>query len=265
MAKNGTIPIDDTCIDYISFGRGTSTLVMLPGLSESLRGVKGTALLFSILYRKLARDFTVYLFGRRRVLPKDFSIADMARDVAHAMNKLAIDAACMLGVSQGGMIAQVLAIEHPPLVQKLVLAVTLSRPNDTVREYARAVIELAKNGNYKQLMQTTLASSYSERYLKKHKLLIPFAVHFGKPKNFDKFLVQAKACLHHDVYERLQKIQCPVLVIGGEDDRVVSAKASREIAEKIPQSELYLYSGLGHAAFDEARDFWERVAWFCKR
>ena len=64
---------------------------------------------------------------------KGYSTRDMAEDLAFGMQTLGITRAKVLGVSQGGMIAQYLAIDHPELVDRLVLAVTLSRPNETAR------------------------------------------------------------------------------------------------------------------------------------
>ena len=43
-AKNGSVKIGDSEMDYIRFGTGGRTLVMLPGLGDGLRSVKGTAL-----------------------------------------------------------------------------------------------------------------------------------------------------------------------------------------------------------------------------
>ena len=54
-------------------------------------------------------------------------------------------------------------------------------------------------------------------------------------------------------------------MIGGTDDRIVTGEASREIAEQIPGSELYLYEGLGHGLYEEAAADWlRRVADFCR-
>ncbi len=55
----------------------------------------------------------------------------------------------------------------------------------------------------------------------------------------------------------LKKIQCPVLVIGSKDDRVLGSKASLLIANQIPHSELFMYEGYGHAAYDTAPDYRE--------
>ena len=43
-AKNGTLHIGDTTMDYIRFGKGQRVLIMFPGLGDGLRSMKGTAL-----------------------------------------------------------------------------------------------------------------------------------------------------------------------------------------------------------------------------
>lgn len=53
-------------------------------------------------------------------IPENYSTRDMAEDQAKAMKALGIANANVMGVSQGGMIAQYLAIDHPELVRKLI-------------------------------------------------------------------------------------------------------------------------------------------------
>ena len=118
-AKNGTLKIGGTEMDYIRFGTGERILVMLPGLGDGLRSVKGTALPMAMMYRVLAGDFTVYAFSRKNVLPGGYTTRDMARDQAEAMGQLGIGKADIFGVSMGGMIAQHLAADHPEKVNKL--------------------------------------------------------------------------------------------------------------------------------------------------
>ena len=60
-------------------------------------------------------------------------------------------------------------------------------------------------------------------------------------------------------YEKLEKIQAKTFVIGGELDRTLGAKASKELAEKIPGCTLKMYSQYGHALYDEAKDFQQIV------
>lgn len=163
------------------------------------------------------------------------------------------------------MIAQYLAIDHPELVDRLVLAVTLSRPNETVRHVIDSWIRFARQGDYRALMIDTAEKSYSENYLRRYRRLYPLLANIGKPKDFSRFIVQAASCAQHDAYDSLHDITCPTLVIGGGKDQIVTGASSVETAEQIAGSELYLYRDLGHAAYEEANDFNSRViAFFSK-
>ena len=107
-ARNCNIKIDDTDMDYISFGNGNKSLVIIPGLGDALKTVKGSAVTFALMYKLFAKDYKVYVFSRKNKLKQDCSTRDMATDLADVMNQLNITKAFVLGVSQGGMIAQYL-------------------------------------------------------------------------------------------------------------------------------------------------------------
>ena len=104
---------------------------------------------------------------------------------------------------------------------------------------------------------------YSAEYMRKYKWLLPLLSKTGKPKDISRFIALAKACLTCDSYPELHKITCPVFVIGGKQDQVVTGGASEEIAAKL-KCEIYMYDALGHAAYDEAPDFNRRIAQFLR-
>ena len=87
----------------------------------------------------------------------------------------------------------------------------------------------------------------------------------GKPKSYERFLIQLHSCLRHNTYDALEKIQCPTVVIGGDCDKVVGVEASYELADRIPNSELFIYEGLGHGLYEEAKDFISLVQSFLSR
>lgn len=261
-AKNGSIAIETTEMDYIVFGNGATPLIMIPGLGEGLKTVKGTAVPFALLYRDMAKDYRVYVFSRRNSLPQGFTTKDMAEDIYFAMQQLGIAKANVLGVSLGGMIAEHLALEHPEAVEKLILTVTIARQNSTVQQMLSNWMELARQGSYKEIMIDTAEHSYTEAYLKKSRWMYGLLGNVGKPKSFERFLIMAEAGRTHDVYEELQNITCPTLVLGGGQDRIVSGEASVELAERIPGSKLYMYEDYGHGLYEEAKDFIPRVKEF---
>lgn len=261
-AKNKKVLLDDTDMDYVTFGKGRDALVMIPGLGDGLKTVKGMAIPMAVTYQIFAKQYKVYVFSRKNRLKEGCTTREMAGDLARAMKILGISKANVFGISQGGMIAQYLAIDYPDLVEKLVLAVTSSKINPTIRQVVEKWIILGEKKDYRNLFIDTAEKFYSEKTLKKYRFLYPFLTRMGKPKDFGRFLIQAKSCLSHNAYLELNKIVCPTLVLGGECDRIVGGDASKELAEKIPGSELFLYPNLGHGAYEEAEDFNDRVVNF---
>ena len=251
-AKELKLNVRDMQLDYITFGSGTKPLVMIQGLNT--RGIKGAALSLAYMYRIFAKDYTVYLFDRRPVVYDGITVRDMASDIAMAMDILDIKNADVFGVSQGGMIAQYLAIDRPDLVNKLVLAVTLSKNNDTVKQVLNHWIEMSEHEAMKELVADMAEKMYSETYVKRYRLFMPLLTILQKPKDIKRFVILAKSCLTCDTYEYLDEIKCPVFVIGGRQDKVVTGAASEEIAEKLG-CKLHMYDSLGHAAYEEAKDF----------
>lgn len=254
-AKNGTLNIGNTTMDFIRFGSGQRTLVMLPGLGDGLRSMKGTALPMAFMYREFCKDFTVYAFSRKNELPEGYTTRDMAKDQAEAMAQLGIEKADIFGVSMGGMIAQHLAIDFPEKVNKLILTVTSARPNPILTESIDEWVALAKRGDHAGFMDSNLQRIYSDGYYRRNKWLGPIVGKLTKPKTYDRFFVQANACLTHDAYESLHKIKAPTLVVGGERDKALGGDPSKEIAARIPGAQLRMYEQWGHGLYEEAKDF----------
>jgi len=260
--KEDKLKISNTEIDYITFGTGKKVLIMIQGLNTG--GIKGAGLSLAFMYRIFAKDYTVYLFERRPNIWEGITVRDFAKDIASAMEELQIENADIFGVSQGGMIGQYLAIDRPDLVHKLVLAVTLSKNNDIVKSVINGWISMTEQGDIKGLVTDMAYKMYSEEYLKRYKPLLPLLTILQKPKDVKRFIILAKSCLTCNIYEELNKIKCPVFVIGGKRDKVVGEKASEEIADRL-KCEMYLYENLGHAAYEEAKDFNKRVLEFFRK
>lgn len=258
-AKNGRLKLDGTTMDYIAFGKGKKAFVMIPGLGDGLTTVKGLAIPFSRMYREFTATHRVYVFSRRNELPAEYSSREMADDISRAMDMLGIEKADVMGVSQGGTIAQYLALNHPEKVNRLVLTVTYARPNDTISKVVNRWIGYAEQGDYGSIAVDTAEHSYSEAYLRKYRRYYPILKKIGKPKKFDRFLTMARACLTHDCFDRLGEIKCPTLIISGGEDRIVTNAASVMMACAIPGSRLFVYPAYGHAAYEEAKDFNSRV------
>lgn len=248
----GILRLRDAEIDFLCFGQGETPLVIIPGLS--LWGIRGLGNSMSRSYKCFEKDFRVYCIDKRRHFSGDISIAELSEDYAGVMKALNIDNACILGISQGGMIAQYLAVTHPELVGKLFLGVTSAQSNETTAETVKTWIKLVENDDLTALLKDIILRTYSDEYIRRHSRLFDTNVRLSIPTDKERFAALAKACMNCDIYERLNAICCPVYVVGAENDRVVTAQASRDIAEKLG-CPLYIYEKYGHAVYEEAKDF----------
>lgn len=255
-AKELKLTLNNKQINYITFGKGTKSLIMIQGLNTN--GIKGAVNSLAYMYRIFAKDYTVYLFDRRTEVYDGITVRELAADIAEAMEALGLVNADVFAVSQGGMIGQYLAIDRPDLVHRMVLAVTLSRNNDVIKEVLSNWIEMTEQEKYKELVVDMAVKMYSDAYVKRYKPFIPLLTAVQKPKDKERFITLAKASLTCNAYEELEQIKCPVLVLGGRRDKVTTGQASVEIAEKLG-CEIYMYEDLGHAAYEEAKDFNRRV------
>ena len=262
-AKNHRVTIDGDTTDFISFGKGKKNLVIIPGVGDGLKTAKGLAIPFAFMYRIFAKDFTVYVMSRKNNVPENYNTRQMAFDMHKVLRSVGVEKTSVVGVSMGGMIAQYLAIDFPEFVERLVLTVTLSRPNETVIERCNAWIKSAEQKDYEAIMKDSALYSYSDQYLRKNKLMLNIISKIGAPKNFDRFITFSKACTTHNAYDELEKITCPTLVIGGKQDKIVTCEASEEIVSKIPNAKLKTYQEYGHALYEEAKDFNNVVYEFC--
>ncbi|HCA04717.1 MAG TPA: alpha/beta hydrolase [Ruminococcaceae bacterium] len=251
------VNIDNKKMEYFSFGSGSRTLVILPGLG--VQKIRASARMVESGYSCFKEDFTVYVFDRKDDLPQNCTIRQIADDTARAMRTLGIKNADIFGVSMGGMIAQTLGVYHPELVHSLVLASTLSRPNPTFEAVAKEWINAAREGDITVLAEKMMYRLFTDEIAEK--LCEASGIMFAgvTRDDFDRFIIQSNAVKSFDIYDELTRISCPVFVVGVEDDPVLTGQASREIAEKIG-CELYMYGNeYRHAVFDEAPDYKQRV------
>jgi pimeloyl-ACP methyl ester carboxylesterase len=256
----GAVEIGDSEMNYVSFGRGDKPLVIIPGLSDGLKTVKGTGAILWFTYRFLAKDYRVSVFSRKNKLEPGYTTRGMATELAVAMDKLNISSAYVMGVSQGGMIAQWLAIDYPEKVERLAIVISISRQNETIKQVIASWTQMVREKRYDELAVDMMEKSHTDSYLKKVRPFYWLIKLLSKPQSQQRFLVQAESCRTHNAYGELSAIKCPTFVIGGGADKIVGgAEVQQEMADAIVNSKLHIYPDLGHGAYIEANDFSDRI------
>lgn len=260
--RGKTLYFNDKSMDYVTFGKGKKPLVIIPGLGDGVQTVKGKAQLFSLSYRLLAKHYKIYVFSRINELRQGYTTRDMAADVAEAMETLNLDVAYVMGISQGGMIAQWLAVDFPERVQRLILAVTTANPSQLARERIEYWQKLSQSGNFKHLMLDIAQHSYTQKSYQKWRLLYNIMGRLGRIKDEKRISIQSQSCLTHDSLEVLKEIHCPTLVLGALEDDVIGVKGSKELAKAISGCQLLILKHSGHALYEENKAFQEAVCGF---
>ena len=260
--KGKTLYFNDKSMDYVTFGKGKQPLVIIPGLGDGVQTVKGMAQMLALTYREFAKVYKVYVFSRINELRENYTTRNMAADVAQAMEVLNITSAYVIGISQGGMIAQWLAVDFPERVQRLILTVTTAKPSQLARERIEYWQKLSQSGNFKHLMLDIAKHSYTQKSYQKWRLLYNVMGIFGHIKDKQRIDIQSVSCLKHDSLDFLEKINCPTLIIGAEKDDVLGVDGSLRLHQYIKDSQLTILPECGHALYEQNKDFQKRVLVF---
>ena len=247
-------------MDYFRFGHGKKNLVILPGLS--VQRVMDAADAIANAYHPLTEDFTIYVMERRNELPPEYSIQAMAQDTAEVLNGMGLGAVCLLGTSQGGMMAMEIALKHPALVQKLILASTSAYLPQAAKDLFRHWVNLAKAGNAAELYLSFGEAIYPKTVFDQAREQLIHAAATVTYEDLRRFIIMANDTTSFNVMDELDRISCPVLVIGSKDDHIFGADTSLQIAEHFkgrPGCDCFMYDGYGHAVYDIAPDYKNRI------
>lgn len=242
------VKVNDIEMRYCTFGEGEKQMVIIPGLNVT--SVLDVAGMVSNQYSDFHEDYTVYLIDRRENLPNPYGIEQMADDTAEVMKAIGIKDAYVYGVSQGGMIAQVIAIKHPELVKKLMLSATTSRLSQKTVDVVTKWVETAETRDMNALADVLAVDLYSKEFAARFGRLLFRDTITASDEDIDRYLILAKALGEFDVYDRLPEIKSDTFILGATDDKVFDYHEFIDIAERIG-CEYKIFDGYSHCVFDE--------------
>ena len=252
-------------MNYFKFGKGEKTFVILPGLS--IQSVMGMADIIAQAYELIAKEFTVYVFDRRNELPDSYSVYDMAKDTAEAFDALGLKEVYLFGASQGGMIALTIAVNRPELIKKLMLGSTSANITEQQYKALSKWVCLAREKEKVRLCLEMGENIYPEAMFEQYKDILKKLGESVTEEELERFILLAEATKGFDISDKLNKIKCPVFAIGSTDDKVLPG-GTEEIADLLSDKadfESFMYNGYGHAVYDTAPDYKERLLKFCLR
>ena len=255
-----TVVADSFSMDYFCFGKGDQPLVILPGLS--IQSVMGAADAIAQAYRSLEDIFTIYVFDRRSDLPENCSIKDMAEDTVRAIEAVGLKSIYLFGASQGGMIAQLIAVGYPGLVRKLIIGSSASEVDDGQFSVIGEWIKKAKEKDKAGLFLDFGEKIYAKDFFESNRDALIMLAETVTDEELRNFIISAEGIEGFNITSELHKIMCPVLAIGVYGDKVLGENAALKIADAFSGRDnftLFMYHDYGHAAFDTAPDYRKRL------
>jgi len=237
-----------------SQGEG-SPLLLVHGLGYTRQGWGPARELLARRYRVLSFDNRG--IGASEIPPGPYTVDQLAGDVLQVLEEVEVGRAHLLGASLGGMVAQLVAAEHPERVERLVLVGTtpggagaFPLPGKTLALMAEAA-SLPPAVALRRFVENALAPG-SELV---DQVLAYRQEHPPDPAGWQS---QAAAAATWDAGGLLSRIAAPTLIVAGTADAVVDPRNAQLLAEAIPGARVELIEGAGHLPF------WERAEVFAR-
>ncbi len=191
--------------------------------------------------------------------PGDYTLEQMADDVKSLFDALHIRQTHWIGLSMGGMIGQTFALKYPGVFQSLVLADTTSRRPANAAQMWDERVAIARAQGMQGVLDSTLARWFTEPYRHAHKDVMASIGQQILSTPVDGFAGACAAIASVNTLDRLQEIQCPVLIIVGEQDHGTPPEMARAMHENLPGSALQVIASAAHLSNVEQSDAFNRA------
>jgi pimeloyl-ACP methyl ester carboxylesterase len=214
----------------------------------------------------ILRDSTVprqWQLATRDPRAAAYTLDEMADDVAGLLDHLDLRAAHVVGASMGGMIAQLLAINHPDRVLSLVSIMSTTGNRNVGRPRPRVALRLLRSAprdrdgyidqhleTYRQIGSKVFAFE-EERKRERAGRCYDRGIHPAGSARQMAAIVTAP-----DRTSALGGVRAPTAVIHGDRDPLVDISGGRATAEAIPNAKLVTMNGMGH---DLPQELWSQV------
>jgi 3-oxoadipate enol-lactonase len=231
---------------YVLIEGGATPMVVVPGAADGLRTCVDVAVYLAWFYRERAKTCRLMILSRREPLPADFGVDRHADDMIETVERLGFGPAVWECLSAAGPIGQCVAVKRPDLVRGLILSSSYDHVSGRLKKSLERWLDIARQGGDRDPFWSVIEPKYrppAEIVAQLDPALLQGALTPRDPERFQNLLA---ALLDLDQRNLVTQIKRPTLVIGGEDDRTVSADVQREMAGRIPGAKLELFAGFGH-------------------
>ena len=219
----------------------------------------------------LTQRFHVLLYdirghGRSQSHGDSWTLQELASDVAALLDHLQIPHAAFVGLSIGGMIGQVFALQFPDKLSSLVLCSTGCQAEEPMKLVLDERIGQVRAAGLQSQVEPTLARWFTSRFIEQAPGTMAWVSDLIRSTSVDGFVGCCRAIQGLDVIDSLPAIRAKTLLIPGEQDAGFPEAASRAIQQKIEGAELVLVKNVAHLGnVEQAHAFNEILIDFLSR
>jgi len=198
----------------------------------------------------------------------DYSIEDLADDVAAFMQALEIPSAHVTGLSLGAATGLWLAVKYPEKVKSLSVHSSWTKTDLFIRTVVEGWQVNAKAlGSVPEMVIQSIFPwcLMPDLYAAKPEFIQGLCdfVRSRPPQSVAEFVLQANAVIAHDVEEQLSRITAPTQITFGSHDMVTSTRFASSLKENIRNSELVIFEQCAHAPnYEKVDEFNQRTLAF---
>lgn len=236
--------------------RSNPPLVMILGLSHRL--AHWGRLPGLLAERLFVVTFDCRGMGQSERRDEPYALHDEVRDVAAVLDAAGLESAAIYGRSRGGMLAQQFALTHPGRASALILSGTSHRGPGALgsTEAVNKAMNFTPDMSREQIFVTQNEAMASPGWRERDPDAFAYCLKVDLEAPPRRFAVQHQqgALEGWSSYEELPSISVPTLVLCGEDDGMVPAENSRQIADRIRDARLAIIPQCGHLPMLEKPD-----------
>jgi pimeloyl-ACP methyl ester carboxylesterase len=178
--------------------------------------------------------------------PGPYDMGMFARDYAALADALGLKRICVVGLSQGGMVAQKLALARPDLVSALVLISTSCKSAPSLRDNMEARIAAMDKAGPAAAAKIAAESIFSPGWRATNGPELERFYAWRSAMPTDPLNAATRALYDFDLSGELPRIAVPTLVVAGAEDTLTRPAGMEEIAALIPGAQYRLIPGAGH-------------------
>ena len=188
-----------------------------------------------------------------------YTLEQMADDVHGLFAELGIKRTHWVGLSMGGMIGETYALKYPGVFQSMVLADTTSRRPPNAAEMWGDRIRTAREQGMEALVDSTLERWFTAPYRKAHPDVMARIGDDIRNTPVAGFAGCCEAIAKIDVLDRLKEIDCPALVMVGDQDHGTPPEMARQIHANLRGSDLLIIPDAAHLSNVEQSEVFNRA------